>query len=91
LVGGFTLSLNGKTAAVSDLTATYATTEQGTGITVNATLDGQPVTFAAAPSGFPSVTTDFAQRVGAAWGTTLREGSVSVVPEFTATGPAASG
>jgi hypothetical protein len=89
LVGGFTLSLEGKTATVGDLSITYATPspDAATSTTINGTLDGQQVTFALG-NGDPYPTSDFLQRVGAAWGTSFYGGFVRVTPAFTSTGPA---
>jgi hypothetical protein len=91
LVGGFTLSVNGHTATVGDLSVTYAARSSGgpPSATINGTLDGQPVAFAVGSGGgYASTSDDFVQRLGGAWGTKLRGREVIIAPEFTSTGPA---
>jgi hypothetical protein len=90
LVGGFTLDYGGHTATVGDLSITYAAGSPGDPLTatINGTLDGQPVTVGVGRGGTSYVSDDFAQRVGGAWGTTLRGGGVIIAPAFTSTGPA---
>jgi hypothetical protein len=93
LVGGFTLSLEGRTATVADLSITYAaaaTPDDSAPATINGTLNGEPVAFAmgSASGGDPYPTSDFTQRLGAAWGMSLTASPVLVAPSFTSTGPA---